>query len=478
VPKRHELLPLAVYAAVLAWLIGLRPLWLDEVLQLVASMQPNAHSAIRWITYNPGGAPLGYLAQRVFVLTFGLTPWAARAAPAIFGLLSAATLLGFARDLKAGVIAVVLVAFLVTPLQLHYAVEGRPYSQALFFSLAALWCLWRLAQAPSWRMAAAYAAFVTAGLYTQPLSAAVQLGALAAIACGGRRRAMWLGGMALAIAGLLFAPWYFHVRGAWHSGIAASQFSFSLSPRIPWMLIREISGGGYVASLSLLGAATLSWRRADPLARRFLLGSVISGIVCAIAADAMSGYFFAVRQVLFVLPPLLLLATVWLPRSRREWWQPSLLAIFLLASLAKDVRYFRSPGEDWPGAARALLAATSHGECVVVPSPEPKEMYQLFEPGLRTRFCNASDAPGPVVIVQNRYTLASSLDESTRVLAAKGLRATSETDVSGVRLLLFLPASLPGDKGLPENKLVDPPQPLPMVPALMRPFRAATIGGG
>jgi len=439
VPKRRDLLLIALYAGLLAWLAGLRPLWLDEVLQLVASTQPDARSVIRWVTYNPGGAPLGYLTQRFFVLTLGLTPWAARAAPLIFSLLSAVTLAGFARDLKARATWVVLAAFLVTPLQLRYAVEARPYSQALFFALAALWCLWRLAPAPSWRFAAAYAGLVTAGLYTQPLTAAVQLGALAALASGGQRRAVRQGGIALAIACLLFAPWYLHVRSAWHFGIAASQYSFAMTPKILGMLIREISGGGYVGSLALIGAAAFGWRRADSLARRFLPGSIISGIVCVIAADAVSGYFFAVRQVLFALPPVLLLATAGLPSPRREWWQPGLLAIFVVASLAKDVRYFRSPGEDWPGAARALLAATSHGACAVVPSPEPKEMYQLFEPGLTGRFCNANDATGPVVIVQNRYTLASSLEETTRLLTARRFRAAAETGVSGVRLLLFLP---------------------------------------
>jgi hypothetical protein len=67
-------------------------------------------------------------------------------------------------------------------------------------------------------------------------------------------------------------------------------------------------------------------------------------------------------------------------------------------------------------------------------------MYQIFEPGLSGRFCNASDATGPAVVVQNRYTLASSLHETTRVLAAKRFRAVSETDISGIKLLLFLPA--------------------------------------
>ncbi len=464
-PKRRDLSLIVAYAGVLGWLAGLRPLWLDEVLQLAASAQPDLRDVFRWVTYNLGGAPLGFLAQRVFVLPLGLTPWAVRAAPAIFGLLSAITLAGFARDLKAGATTVVLAVFLLTPLQLRYAVEGRPYSQALFFALAALWCLWRLAEAPSRRMAAAYAGLVTAGLYTQPLSAAVQLGALAALAFAGRRRAVRLGGIALAIACLLFAPWYIHARGAWHLGIAASHFGFSLSPRVLWMLLREISGGGYVASLSLIGAAAMGWRRTDSLARRFLLGSIISAIVCAIAADAISGYFFAVRQVLFVLPAMVLLAAAGLPSPGWEWWQsgleavkkarPSarfvhsvLLAIFLVASLVKDVRYFHSPGEDWPGAARALLSATSHGACAVVPSPEPKELYQLFEPGLSGHFCNASDAAAPVVIVQNRYTLASSLKETTRMLAGKGFRGAAETNVAGVKLILFLP----GDKGASEAR--------------------------
>jgi len=446
VPTRRDLLPIAAYAALLGWLAGLRPLWLDEVLQLIASTQPKIDGVIRWVTYNPGGAPLGYLAQRVFVLSLGATPLAARAAPAIFGLLSAVALAGFARDLKARSIPVVLAAFALMPLELRYAVEGRPYSQALFFALAALWCLWRLAASPSWRLAAAYAALVAAGLYTQPLSAAVQLGALVALACSGRGRAARWGAIALATACLLFAPWYLHVRSAWQFGIVASHFSFSTTPKILGMLLREISGGGYVASLSLAGAAALGWRRADSPARRFLLGSVVSGIVCAIAADAASGYFFAVRQVLFVLPPLLLLATAWLPISRRDWWQPALLAVFLAAAVVKDVSYFRSPGEAWPGAARALLAATRDGTCAVVPSPEPAELYQLFEPALSGRFCHPSEAAGPVEIVRNRYTLASSMEDATRTLAARGFRAVSETDIAGVRLLRFLPEESASDR--------------------------------
>ena len=435
--KRRDLLLIAAYSWVLVWLAGLRPLWLDEVLQLIASTQPNIRGLIRWVTYNPGAAPAGYLVQRMFALPLGLAPLAARAAPAVFGVLAALALAGFARALKASPVTVALAVFLVAPLELRYAVEGRPYSQALFFGLAALWCLWRLAEAPSWKIAAAYAALVSAGLYTQLLSVSVQLGALAALTAAGQRKAKRLGGIALAIACALFAPWYLYVRSAWHFGITASHFSFAMAPKTLAMLVREISGGGYVASLALIGAAALGWRRADRLAHRFLLGGIASGIVGAIAADAFFGYFFAGRQILFVLPALVLLATVGFRNPRCERWQAALLAIFVIASLIKDVRYFRSPGEDWPGAARAVLAATNHGACAIVPSPEPKEMYKLFVPGLAGRFCDASDAARQAVIVQSRYTVASSLQEATRTLAARGFRPGGKTDICGVRLVQF-----------------------------------------
>jgi len=410
VPRRRDLLLITLYAAVLAGLAGLRPLWLDEVLQLIASTQPDLGRVIRWVTYNPGGAPLGYLAQRVLVLPLGLTPWTARAAPAAFSVLSACVLVRFARDLKVPT-SVVSLGFILAPLQLRYAVEGRPYSQALFFALAALWCLWRLAQSPSLRLAAAYAALVALGLYTQPLSAAVQLGALGALAAGGRRRAACLGGIAFALVCLSFTPWYLYVKSSWHSGIAASHFTFAAAPHTLWMLMREISGGGFVASLSLLGGAALGWRRAESPARWF-----------------------------FVLPPLLLLAAAQLPAVRSASWQSVLPALFLAGSIAGDVRYFRSPGEDWPGAARALLAATNHGACAVVPNPQPKELYQIFEPALSGRFCSASRATGPAVVVLNRYTLPSSSAQCTRELAARGFRAAGETGGGGVRLVLFVPA--------------------------------------
>jgi uncharacterized membrane protein len=439
--RRRDALLLAAYAALLISLAQLRPFWLDEALQLIGSTRPDIRGVVQWVVRNPGAVPLGYLTQHLFIATFGLTRLSARAGPAIFSMFSLIAVAGFAREMKSSATSILLIAFLVLPMQLRYAVEGRGYSEALFFAIAALWCLWRYAAAPSSWIAVLYAVLVAAGLYTQPLSASVQFGALFVLALDRQYKIVRTGCIALGIACLAFVPWYIYAASAWRHEIIAGEYSFTLTPRLLLVLLREVSGDGYVASLSLLAAAALGWRHTDSRLRRFLLGSAISCVVCTIAADAAFGYFFASRQVLFVLPALVLLATYGLGSLRQRPWQSALVVILVVASLAKNVSYFRSPGEDWPGAARALRSATSSGTCAIVPSPEYEELYRVFDPGLSGSFCTESDAAGPVVVVASHYSLRTSLARITRVLAERGFRANGETQAAGLRLTFFLPGS-------------------------------------
>jgi len=439
--RRRDALLLAAYAALLIYLAQLRPFWLDEALDLIGTTRPDVRGVVQWVVRNPGAAPLGYLTQHLFIATFGLTRLSARAGPAIFSIFSVIALAWFVRDVKSSASPILPIAFLLLPMQLRYAVEGRPYSQALFFAIAALWCLWRYTAAPSIRLAVLYAALVAAGLYTQPLSASVQVGALAGLALDRQYKAVQTGCIALGIACLAFAPWYLYVESAWRHEVVVNGYSSTLTPGILLALLREISGDGYAASLSLLAAAALGWRHTDSRLRRFLLGSVISGIVCTLAADAAFSYFFASRQVIFVLPALVWLAASGLGSPRHRPWQSAFVAMLVVASLAKNVSYFRSPGEDWPGAARALLNATGSGACAIVPSPEYPELYGVFEPALNGRFCKESDAAGPVVLVTSRYSLRTSLAQVTRILAERGFRANRETQAAGLRLTFFLPGS-------------------------------------
>lgn len=429
---------LALYAVLLIWLATLRPLWLDEVLTLIGAAKPTLHELLTWVGYNPGSSPLGFLTERPFIETFGLTRLGARLPSILFSVASGVVLLGFARDLKLRSRALLLAAYLVLPIQLRYAVEARPYAAALFLTVAALWCLWRLLNRPSLSLAVLYALLVATGLYVQPFAAFVQVGALAALAFSSRRDAVLVAAAALAAGCLLFAPWYWHVRIAWQREIAGSGYPEPLVWRTPLVLIREIAGGGYWQSIPLLIGAWLGWNEIAPRARRFLLGVILCGAVGAMAADAVSGYFFATRHALFVIPALAALASAGFGANRYRRAGAALGAIFFVACAAKGGQYFRGGSEDWPGAARAMLDQARQGTCIIVPPPEPEDLYALFEPMLGSHFCTVASASGVAAITATGYSIPARLKETQTALAARGFHLTEEKGLPGaVRLLIY-----------------------------------------
>jgi hypothetical protein len=249
--------------------------------------------------------------------------------------------------------------------------------------------------------------------------------------------------VALAAGCLPFAPWYLHVREAWQREIASSGYTTTLTPRSLLIFVRELAGGGYWQSIPLLLAACLGWRELQPRVRRFLVGGILFGAGGAMAADAASGYFFATRHALFVIPVLIILATAGFTASRYRWLGCALAAVLIASSIVKNWGYFRGGSEDWPGAAKALLAEARAGACVIVPQPEPEDLYAVFEPELRQHFCTASTASGRVGIIETYYTVPLRLQETGAILTARGFHADGEARLpGGVRLLLYrsLPA--------------------------------------
>ncbi len=64
---------LIAYALILLAAVSIRPLWVDEVVQLLITTSSSVSSMIRSIPINPGATPLGYLTQHPFVRAFGLS---------------------------------------------------------------------------------------------------------------------------------------------------------------------------------------------------------------------------------------------------------------------------------------------------------------------------------------------------------------------------------------------------------------------
>src|ERR1017187_3824013 len=71
------LVPIAAYAALVFAVLGIAPLWFDELQQLAVGRESVA-ALLQWVQMNPGASPLPYLAQRAAVDLFGASAFVVR----------------------------------------------------------------------------------------------------------------------------------------------------------------------------------------------------------------------------------------------------------------------------------------------------------------------------------------------------------------------------------------------------------------
>ncbi len=147
-PQRSALLTAAIFVAIAISVASIRPLWLDEILQLIDTRQPSTIQMISALRQTPGAVPLGFLAQQAALKIAGYSMVRARLPSALFGASAVfvVALLGSQLGLKRGWHAAVIFAFF--PLTLRYATESRVYSQALFLSVLATHLYLRLTKRP------------------------------------------------------------------------------------------------------------------------------------------------------------------------------------------------------------------------------------------------------------------------------------------------------------------------------------------
>jgi len=347
--------------------LGVRPLWADELLQLSGARQGTWAGVIQWAQILPGGAPLPLGLQKLAILALGWSNWAVRFPAAVFGIASAVM---FARIAKWNRVAVAM--FLTMPILFRYATEGRMYSEALFFVLIAWWARARWLQ-----ILAAVGAVYSSPFAVFPLLA---IHPLAAIVAGGA-----------------FLPWWLVQRSMQAAQGSLSVYSFAWSQLSPLLLLREFTGGGYCCGVPLLILAGMGWRKRRAHSEWVVGASVVGPPV----ADAVAGYFFAARQWLFSLPPLILAAS-----ASTSATAMALVCVFLAGALAKDVRQTFFAAEDWGAAARVIRDELSGGGCLVVAPGEQIGYYAFYEPSLAQRVCG-EERNGLVVLAVSPYTTAA-----------------------------------------------------------------------
>ncbi len=390
--SRSLLLLSAGYCFILLFLASLRPLWLDEVLQLAVAAHPINRNFIDQIRINAGATPLGYLVGFASERAFGLTWLSSRLPSILAGVASVASLFVLIAELDFPPPALACVLFAICPLQLRYATEGRPYELALLLSILSTICASRLNRDSSFKIAAFYTALLTIGIYFQPFAAFVAIGHGIWIAMDALKTRSWkalrLFALACAAAFALILPWYLFASPAWQPEQA------HFTPGVVLALLREVSGDSYWCSIPLITAALFGFRK-TPLA---ITVPALAALLGPLAADAAFGYFFAIRQFLFALPGLAIAASIGLVQiNKRSRITAALLVIaFCIGAVSKTISYFGDRTENWSTAA-AYIAARS--DCVMFIPKGTVNLYSLFAPALSERACSKQTGAIPRAIV-------------------------------------------------------------------------------
>lgn len=273
-----------------------QPLWYDERLQVAAASAPDPWTFVLRIISHSAAAPLDYVGTWVSLTLFdNARVWSALVGTLTIPLLYLAGRRWFGETV--GLVGAVLLAF--APFHVYYSQEARYYALSALVTVVVL-----LAWGTRW-----FAVSVALTLYTFYFAFLVPL-ALVAIHRSRLRELLW--GV------VAFLPW---VLLALPSQLAQSypQAEGLSTVPTPLLLAQLVAPDlehspfpllGITACLVALGLA--AWSR-----EWGLLGIVTAAILVTGLATWAAGYFWSPRQVLFVLPLLLLaVAAGWarLPR--------------------------------------------------------------------------------------------------------------------------------------------------------------------
>ena len=358
------------------------------MIDLLGTRGGSFRSIAEYASTNPGGAPIWYLSQGLATGLLGFSTFSARLPACGASILSCIGLALVARRFGVKSPALCVAVFALFPLQLRYALEGRPYSEALCLSIWATLAFLQLIERPTLFRGICYCVLIALALYTQPFSIFVPVahavGTLPNGNSSGKTRLYTLGAILLAGAG--FLPWFLYARRNWTDSLSPGTITV-LPPRVLLMLLRECLGGGYLLSgiailIILAGLLSNTVERSKKL---LLLLMIVIPVGFSLLADSASGYFVAIRQVIFILPSMALLICLGVDYiARRAGGRIALVAAILLLAinLAYDVRWFSKPREDWQRAADAVNEAAHQGACAVLVPERTAQIFLFFHPSL------------------------------------------------------------------------------------------------
>lgn len=413
-PHRAILLSSLLYLSALSILAWCRPLWLDELLQLQAARGTSLMEVLRNLSTFPAGVPFAYLLEHIVQSIGGSSSLVIRAPSIIAGMLTVLSLRSLANALTSYCSPLPYVLLAVLPLQIRYASEARPYELALAASVVSTLLLHRLYNRITVVRIILYIASSTICLYTQPYAFFVCVAHVIGVCLRvnrDRRRLMIAVTGSVSLSGILFLPWYLYAHSTWANVVHEAAYGTVSSKTLP-LLVRELTGGGYLLSVPFLILAIIGYRssRLSPENRRLLLYCSIIPAILALAGDAFFGYFVAIRQVLFILPPLCVLSAegVSVIYSKNRMLAAAIAWALLAGSCFSTVHFATSQSENWKAAATVGEQSVPPGGCLQFVPPDSQALFQLVSPGLHKLSCtNDSTLRFSVVLVSPYATRAA-----------------------------------------------------------------------
>lgn len=399
-----KLLAILALAALLRfWGLGVKQLWLDEILQVLHSRPDSVQGILKAVTLDRGGAPLDYLIQHVAMTNLsGAMEWTARFHAAVFGVLAVLLIYLVCRELFANQHLSLLSALLFCfyPFHHYYSQEGRPYSLFTLWTLILYLLLFRLLKKSHWLLWGSFAVSAILAFYTNAFAAIVLFGQFIFLiyyqvyrrekcSAAWRRYACFIACGAAAAAAYL--PWllfsFFNAKGE-----AAPDNGFHLFLDT----IKHLGGRSYPFAILLILCAAAGVRSLVQSGRRLELGALLTWMLAPIPAImavlTWRTYFYSPRQILFMTPAFCILVAAGVDYLRQKvahrYFRPE--AVIILASIVVIALHYPDKRDDIRAAAGFLKENTQTTDIIV--ASDLTDCLSLYFPEIHSRSADSYSA--------------------------------------------------------------------------------------
>ena len=173
-----------------------------------------------------------------------------------------------------------------------------------------------------------------------------------------------------------------------------------------------------------------------------LLLLIVVPLVSVFCADAWFDYFLAVRQFIWVLPAIAILAATAFEEYTRAG--VTLAAALGIICMWQNFRYFTASHENWEAASDAIAEQVKRGACLVVAPPERARLYEFFSPELSRADCRSPT----MVLAITPYTTRAQQETAAAALIKDRYRLERKTVVGRSVVVFYRSPSGGSSRGL------------------------------